>query len=93
MSASASFTPLTTYSRQPSSLFSQGVRNGGGIADTIVPQSYRDDAYQRTRYLLFLVYIDLFFALITIIFNNLIAGIIIDSFSEQREEQQDLEAD
>lgn len=31
--------------------------------------------------------------MITIIFNNLIAGIIIDSFCEQRTEQQELESD
>jgi len=30
------------------------------------------------------IYVDMFFILITIIFNNLIAGIIIDSFADQR---------
>lgn len=38
-------------------------------------------------------YVDLYFIFITIIFNNLIAGIIIDSFAEHRSNDNEMMTD
>ena len=38
-------------------------------------------------------YVDFYFILITIIFNNLLAGIIIDSFAEHRTNDNEMNTD
>ena len=55
-----------------------GMRNGGGIGDTLIPQSFRTE--NRTRFLFILYYVDLWFILVTILYTNIIFGIIIDTF-------------
>ena len=60
-----------------------GLRNGGGISETMRIMSY--ESKNLGRYYVRLVYDLSFFSLITIIFLNIIFGIIIDTFGGLRE--------
>eukprot|EP00760_Papus_ankaliazontas_P037517 PhM_4_TR8476/c0_g1_i1/m.104088 len=62
-----------------------GLRAGGGIGDELAPVQYDG----RMRYL----FDFLFFAVIIIIFMNIVFGIIIDTFAELREDRQSTEDD
>ena len=63
------------------STINYGLRNGGGIGDSMLPQSYAD----KENYYLRFVFDLAFFMLIVIILLNIVFGIIIDSFAELRD--------
>lgn len=66
------------------SFFNYGVRNGGGLADAIPKKEFSDTAGYVGRWL-----IDVFFFIVIILlFLNMINGIIINTFSQLREEQE-----
>jgi len=60
---------------------------GGGIADSILAQTYAD----REMYYFRSAYDLLFFLLIVIIMLNIFSGIIIDTFAQLRDEKADFE--
>lgn len=60
-----------------------GLRNGGGIADSMIVQP------KGTKYLGKSIHDVLFFMIVNVIALNIIFGIIIDTFSQLRDEQQE----
>ncbi|CAG9330938.1 unnamed protein product [Blepharisma stoltei] len=70
------------------STLNYGIRNGGGIGDALMMPKYTDRDYFLSQ--LFFI---LFFIVINIILMNIIFGIIIDTFSELRDERQLIEHD
>jgi Ion transport protein len=62
-------------------VFNYGLRNGGGFAESMTPIDTENQFAARTLF-------DIsFYILITVIFLNIIFGIIIDTFSQLRDEQ------
>lgn len=68
-----------------------GMRNGGGIAESLKIISYEKN-YQTTYWIRF-VYDVSFFTIITVIFLNIIFGIIIDTFAGLRDEKTAMSED
>lgn len=67
------------------SLMNYGMRAGGGIGDVVRRESYMGPTYLFTARWLYDVS---FFILISIVMMNMIFGIVIDTFSSQREAKQ-----
>jgi len=68
-----------------------GLRNGGGIGDTLTVESYAAD--NRGRYYFRLIFDLSFFLIINITFLNIIFGIIIDTFAELRDQKSMMDED
>ena len=58
-------------------LINYGFRLGGGVGDIMNPATFNDKNYYYTQ----IVYSNIFFWLINVIFLNIIFGIIIDTFA------------
>ncbi len=71
------------------SFFNHGIRNGGGLADMMPKEPFSDTPGYTGRYLIDM----LFFILVILLILNMINGIIINTFSQLREEQEVKEAD
>ncbi len=67
------------------------MRNGGGIGDFIAPMSYSKE--NATYYAIRFFYDLTFFALVNIVFLNIIFGIIVDTFAELREKKNKMDED
>lgn len=72
-------------------IINQGLRNGGGIGDVLLPMSY--SGTNQSRYFVRFFYDLLFFASINIVFLNIIFGIIVDTFAELREKKNKMDED
>ena len=68
-----------------------GLRNGGGIAEQLRKQSY--ESPNLSRYMARFIFDLSFFSLISVIFLNIIMGIIIDAFGTLREEKNNMYED
>ena len=64
-------------------MVNQGLRNGGGIGDSMKPEPLGDRFFAKNIYEL------TFFIIINVISLNIIFGVIIDTFSQLRDEQQE----
>lgn len=62
-----------------------GLRSGGGIGDVIL---YPDYQTETTEYLERFVFDFMFFAIVILIYFNILSGIIIDTFGELRNKKQ-----
>lgn len=69
-------------------ILDQGLRAGGGVGDVMRPWSWNNqDRLPR------LAYDMLFYAIVTVVFLNILFGIIIDTFGQMRDEKREKEAD
>lgn len=69
-------------------ILDNGLRAGGGVADAMHPWSWGDsDLVPRLLFDMF------FFALVTVVFLNILFGIIIDTFGQMRDEKREKEQD
>ncbi|KPA83985.1 putative mitochondrial insulin receptor,Ryanodine receptor [Leptomonas pyrrhocoris] len=66
----------------------QGLRAGGGVGDVMEPW-----AWGNSRMLARLAYDMLFYALVSVVFLNILFGIIIDTFGQMRDEKREKETD
>jgi len=66
-----------------------GLRNGGGIADSLTTISYE----LKEKFFGRIVYDLTFFIIVVVIFLNIIFGIIIDTFAQLRDEKMSIEED
>jgi hypothetical protein len=64
-------------------MVNQGLRNGGGIGDSMKPEPLGERFFAKNMYEL------TFFIIINVISLNIIFGVIIDTFSQLRDEQQE----
>jgi hypothetical protein len=69
-------------------ILDQGLRAGGGVGDVMQPW-----AWGNSRMLARLTYDMLFYALVTVVFLNILFGIIIDTFGQMRDEKREKETD
>lgn len=69
-------------------ILDQGLRAGGGVGDVMQPWTWGN-----RRMLARLTYDMLFYALVTVVFLNILFGIIIDTFGQMRDEKREKEAD
>ena len=65
---------------------SEGLRAGGGIADSILTPDYNENS--RIIYLLIVIYDISFFFLVIVLLLNVVFGMIIDSFGNLRDENK-----
>lgn len=71
--------------------FSFGLRNGGGIGDSIRQVSYTIE--NRARFFTRIFYDIIFHSLICVILINIVLGIIINTFGQLRQEKNDIDED
>lgn len=71
--------------------FDFGLRNGGGISESLRIMSYESE--NRDRYYVRFIFDVLFFSLINVIFLNIIFGTIIDTFAELRDGKKQMYED
>lgn len=69
-------------------ILDQGLRAGGGVGDVMLPWTWGN-----SRMLARLAYDMLFYALVTVVFLNILFGIIIDTFGQMRDEKREKETD
>ncbi|KPI87904.1 hypothetical protein ABL78_3014 [Leptomonas seymouri] len=69
-------------------ILDQGLRAGGGVGDVMLPWTW-----DNSRMLARLAYDMLFYALVTVVFLNILFGLIIDTFGQMRDEKREKEAD
>ena len=72
-------------------LIDYGLRNGGGISESMRMMSFNSD--NLARYFVRFVYDISYFAVITVVFLNIIFGIIIDTFGHLRDERSSIYED
>ncbi|CAD2220687.1 inositol 1,4,5-trisphosphate receptor, type 3 [Angomonas deanei] len=69
-------------------IMSQGLRAGGGVGDVMQPWDFQD-----SNLLSRVTYEMTFYALVTVVFLNIMFGIIIDTFGQMRDEKREKEID